>query len=205
MVNYANGKIYKIEPIVEHEEGDIYIGSTTKQYLSQRMDLHRRGYKSWKKEKRNKVMSFELFDKYGMDSCQIVLIEAINANSKDELHSREALHIKTLKCVNKTIPQRTMKEYYADNLDKITTYKHDYYDKHKEKYLERRKQYYEENKEDLAKQMKTYQQTNIDKIRLRCSTIVVCECGSEITHYKKARHMKTIKHIEYINKNNLLQ
>ena len=33
MVNYNNGKIYKIEP-VNGEEGDIYIGSTTKEYLS---------------------------------------------------------------------------------------------------------------------------------------------------------------------------
>ena len=37
MVNYNNGKIYKIEPL-NGEEGDIYIGSTTKEYLSQRMD-----------------------------------------------------------------------------------------------------------------------------------------------------------------------
>ena len=29
MINYNNGKIYKIEPIVEHEEHEIYIGSTT--------------------------------------------------------------------------------------------------------------------------------------------------------------------------------
>ena len=30
MVNYSNGKIYKIVPTVEHEEGDVYYGSTTK-------------------------------------------------------------------------------------------------------------------------------------------------------------------------------
>ena len=35
MTNYNNGKIYMIEPICEYEVGDIYIGSTTKQYLSQ--------------------------------------------------------------------------------------------------------------------------------------------------------------------------
>jgi len=38
MVNYQNGKIYFIEPICEHEENERYIGSTTKQYLSQRME-----------------------------------------------------------------------------------------------------------------------------------------------------------------------
>ena len=41
MVNYSNGKVYKIEPISGGEEGDVYIGSTTKRYLSQRMNTHR--------------------------------------------------------------------------------------------------------------------------------------------------------------------
>jgi len=45
MVNYGNGKIYKIEPIVGHEEGDVYIGSTTNKYLSKRMGVHISKYK----------------------------------------------------------------------------------------------------------------------------------------------------------------
>ena len=56
MINYNNGKIYKIEPIFEHDEKDIYIGSTTKQHLSQRMAFHRGGYKGWKNNKQNKTM-----------------------------------------------------------------------------------------------------------------------------------------------------
>ena len=47
MINYGNGKIYKIEPICEHDEGDIYIGSTTKEKLCQRMTTHRSSYKYW--------------------------------------------------------------------------------------------------------------------------------------------------------------
>lgn len=38
MVNYKDGKIYKI---VSSQTAKIYIGSTTKKYLSQRMDDHR--------------------------------------------------------------------------------------------------------------------------------------------------------------------
>jgi hypothetical protein len=34
---YNNSKIYKIKPICDYEEGDIYIGSTTKKYLCERM------------------------------------------------------------------------------------------------------------------------------------------------------------------------
>ncbi len=123
MVNYSNGKIYKIEPICDHDEGDIYIGSTTKQYLSQRIDKHRSNYKSWKNNKCNKVQVFEIFDKYGVSNCQIVLIENVNAESKDELLAREKHYIKSVKCVNKNIPGRTMKEYYQDNYDTFKKYR----------------------------------------------------------------------------------
>jgi hypothetical protein len=46
MTNYNNGKIYKIEPL-NGEDGDIYIGSTTKKLLCQRMASHRYDYKRW--------------------------------------------------------------------------------------------------------------------------------------------------------------
>ena len=50
-MNYQNGKIYKIE---SHVGPKIYSGSTTKQYLSQRMEKHRSGYNRWKLNKKNK-------------------------------------------------------------------------------------------------------------------------------------------------------
>ena len=48
--DYSQGKIYKIEPTCDHEVRDIYIGSTTKQYLSQQMTNHRKQYLQWEKE-----------------------------------------------------------------------------------------------------------------------------------------------------------
>ena len=42
--NYANGKIYQI---ISHAGDKIYIGSTTKRLLSQRMEKHRSSYKRW--------------------------------------------------------------------------------------------------------------------------------------------------------------
>ena len=72
MVNYENGKIYKIESYL----GDmIYIGSTTKKYLSQRMDTHRSDYKRWKNGVYNFVTSFTIFEEYGIENCNIVLLE----------------------------------------------------------------------------------------------------------------------------------
>ena len=89
MINDNNGQIYKIEPIIEHGPHEIYIGSTTKEFLSQRMANRRDCYKRWKNEKFRKISSFELFEKYGIDNCQITLIENYSCNSKDELTSKE--------------------------------------------------------------------------------------------------------------------
>lgn len=102
MVNYSNGKIYKIEPLVEHDEGDIYIGATTKQYLSQRMDTHRRDYNRFQNGKYHYITVYQLFEKYGVENCKITLLENCNnITTKDELNSRETHYIQTLKCVNK--------------------------------------------------------------------------------------------------------
>ncbi len=110
-MNYQNTKIYKIEST----KGDkIYIGSTTKQYLSQRMDTHRKDYKKWKNGNNKRITSYELFDEYGVENCSIILLETFPCNSKDEAHAREAYYIRSLVCVNKVIPDRTPKEYKKD-------------------------------------------------------------------------------------------
>ena len=126
MVNYSNGKIYKIEPIVEHDEGDIYIGSTTKQYLSQRMDSHRNSYKQWKKGNKGLTTSFLLFEKYGIQNCCIILLESVNANSKDELHAREKHYIQMGKCVNKIVPSRKNQEYRDNHKEHKACYDKQY-------------------------------------------------------------------------------
>ena len=58
-MDYQSSKIYKI---TSHLGDKIYIGSTTKKYLSDRMASHRGAYKDWKAEKRTKTYSFEIFD-----------------------------------------------------------------------------------------------------------------------------------------------
>jgi len=116
MVNYNNGKIYKIEDLA----GEMcYIGSTTKSRLCQRMVQHRAMYNQWKSGKGDKYTVFDIFEKYGIDNCRIVLVETYPCESKDELTSREAHFIKTLQCVNKVIPMRTRLQYYQDNSHQI--------------------------------------------------------------------------------------
>ena len=99
--DYTNGKIYKIEPNCEHDEGDVYVGCTTKKYLSQRMTSHKYKYNDWvKNPDTSKTSSFTLFEKYGIVNCNIILLESVKANSFDELKSREAYYIKSMKSFN---------------------------------------------------------------------------------------------------------
>ena len=123
VIKYENGKIYKIIGNVPTDP--CYVGSTTKHYLSQRLTKHVNNYKNWKKgNKEDKIMSFELFDKYGIENCKIILLETVEAKSKDELRQREQHYIDQLECVNKQIAittreivLREKKEYYQNNKD----------------------------------------------------------------------------------------
>ncbi len=120
MTNYQNGKIYKIEDV----GGNLcYIGSTTKLYLSHRMATHRGDYRQWLAGKGNKITVMDIFEKYGVENCKIVLIELYPCDSKDELHKREAHYITTTECVNKNIPGRTLAEYNQDNKERIQAHK----------------------------------------------------------------------------------
>ena len=158
MVIYNNGKIYKIENNIDDM---IYIGSTTKQYLSQRMDNHRSCYKGWKSGKSTKVMVFDMFEKHGIENCFIVLLELVNCNTKDELLAREAYYIKTLVCVNKCIPLRTDKQYRVDNKEKL-------------------KEKYDDNKYKINKQR---------KIKYTCECGSISCYSHKSRHEKSIKHL----------------
>ena len=190
-MDYQNGKIYKIESVKGEK---VYIGSTTKKYLSQRMDKHRSNYKDWKKgSDQGKYSSFVLFEEYGLDNCNIILLESCPCNSKDELRSREAHHIRAEKnCVNNVIPQRTSEEYYNDKKLIINAKSREYYATHQEN----RHQYLERTKEKRRQQAKERYEKQ--------SETSECPCGITCTAYYKRKHEKTKTHLEYLSKLNPL-
>ena len=111
MVNYNKGKIYRIIPNCDHEPHEQYIGSTTKEYLSQRLATHKVDYQRFKRKGTcGRTTSFILFDKFGADNCVIVLIENVYADTKAELLKRERFHIENMSCINKRFPYYQMKK-----------------------------------------------------------------------------------------------
>ena len=167
MVNYGNAKIYKIVRLSDDEL--IYVGSTTKQYLSSRLAEH----KDKAKRCPNRKVYKSINENGGWENHQIVLIELCACNSKDEMHKKERENIVLLKPIaNIQIPTRTIQQYYIDNKEKS-------------------KQYYMDNKEKINKYDKQYHIDNKDKINQK----IICSCGRTYTHNNRARHNKSKIHL----------
>lgn len=124
MIDYSLGKIYKIVG-----NGLIYVGSSCRPLLSQRLATHKYGYKSWLGGKGDKITSFECITD---PECYIELLELCPSSCIDELKKCEAKWIRELECVNKCMPCRTKKEYREDNKDKIKAYRLANRDKNRE-------------------------------------------------------------------------
>ena len=187
MPNYQNGKIYKIESYIGN---CIYYGSTTQQ-LSYRMSGHRRVYKNGKGITSSKVLQYP--------DAKIYLVELYPCNSKIELHMREGYYIKNNDCVNKYIAGRTIKEWRNDNKEKIKKNKSQYYEDNKDIITKHNKQYRDDNKDKILKHNKQYYIKNKEKIKIQSSKQCICICGSIHRLVDKSRHMKTKKHISYMN------
>ena len=179
MVNYANGKIYQVMAKDGGDTGDVYVGSTSKEYLSQRMDTHRTNYSKWKNGKYSNVTVFGILEKYGVDNCCIVLLELVNASNIDELHARERHWIQSMPCVNKVIPGRTNAEWYVDNREKVVTYQ---------------TQYRVNNREQILTHQDQYRADNRELLNLKQSENIQCECGCIVNRCHMLRHKTTKKH-----------
>ena len=157
MVTYGNSKIYKIER--KSDNALIYVGSTTKQYLSQRLVEH----KAKSKRHPNRKVYKSIFDNEGWENHQILLIKLYPCNSRDELRSEEARFIRVLKPIsNIEIPMRTSTEYYVDNCEKIKL---------------RVNNFRKENPEIIKERKKKYYYANQDKIKEKRSQTITCCCG----------------------------
>jgi len=177
-MDYKNGKIYKI---TSDSYDKIYIGSTC-QSLSKRMTTHRADYNQFLKNNRKSLTSFELIK---LGNAIIILIEDFPCERKEQLHARERYYIELNKdiCVNKYIPTRTDKEYRNDTKEKIRERMNKYNQINKEKKAEYYKDHYQKNKEKLK---------NIGKQHIECI------CGSYICKYAKSKHIRSKKHLAFI-------
>jgi len=153
MVNYKNGKIYKL---FSYDNDLVYVGSTT-QALSERLGKH--------KCPSNKACSKILFE--NSNNVKIELIENCECDNIEQLHRLEGEYIRRLDCVNKNIPGRTDKEYREDNKEQLKEYSKEWYENNKEHLKQYMKEYSENNKEQIKEREKEYREKNKEQIKER--------------------------------------
>ena len=163
MVNYQLGKIYKI---VCNETGEQYIGATCQKKLCTRLAQH---------VSSKKCASKGIIER---GNYEILLIESVPVDSKDQLHQRERFYIESIECVNKQIPCRTetekrnikkewrqenkeyQKEWRQDNKEKMKEYNKKNYVDNREKILEKQKKYDIKHRDNKLEYDKEYRQQN---------------------------------------------
>ena len=171
MVNYNEGKIYKI---VCNVTDLVYYGSTCVR-LCDRLSGHVSNYKGFleNKPKVNYVTSFKVLEN---KDYYIELVENVPCNNKDELFVRENYYIKNFPNVNKVLPRGSPTDIHERRLLAKSVYR----EMNRESINEKRKINYHQNKV-----------TEYAKKRLP----IICECGLSIARGIKSSHIKTKNHL----------
>jgi hypothetical protein len=194
MTDYSKGLIYKL-CCKDTDITDIYIGSTTG--FRHRKSGHKGSCNNENSTKYNYgVYKFIRENGGGWENWDMVLVEYYPCETKLELEKKEREIIEKLKpTLNKKIPTRTDKEYREDSKEKKAKQSKKYREENKEKISKRKKIWCEENKEKI----KIYREERKEEIREKKKEKMTCECGAIIRKNDIGKHLKTIKHKNYIN------
>ena len=166
---------------------DLYVGSTTDYY--NRKSKHKSNCIS----ENCKSYNFNVY-KYiratgGWDNWSMIEIEKFPCKDSMEARARERYWCEqfnsTLNSNKPYITDTELKEYF-------TEYKAEYYQNNKDKILHYQNKYNNNNKDKLLE----YRLNNKNKLYQKQD----CICGSKYTYMHKQRHLKTNKHLDFINK-----
>jgi hypothetical protein len=187
MSEYKIGKIYKIMYIGNENIHITYIGSTFNT-LRDRFYNH--------KAKKNCAI-YSYFEEYGIENFKIFLIKEYEVCDLKHLQLYEQLWMNKLKNIN------INKAFQIDKL-----YNKQYSKLNKIKNNIRSKKWNEQNKEITNIRSKKWNEQNKEIIKIynkeryiKNKESILCECGSNVTKYNLNNHIKTKKHINFINKN----
>lgn len=172
MPNYQLGKIYKIVNLVTD---DVYVGSTSKKYLSSRFGCH---IQDAKDETRHSKLNLAI-RQYGRAQFQISLLENFPCNSDVELQAREQYYIEELN------PE------YNQNAAHLT------YEEMRKKKNEYEKQYRLKNPDIIKRIAKGTREKNKEKYKLQRKVDEYCNiCKCDVRKDGMKKHEVTTKHLD---------
>lgn len=204
MINYKNGKIYKIE-----FDGYLYVGSTAKKMLCERRGNHVRNYAEPKNATMPLYSTIRLRENL-WQGIPIILLEAYSCSSKDELWAREQHWIDKLKPnLNRYRAFITAEEAKVRDVEKQKEYLQQPHVEEARRQWERNyrlspgvkeknnagcRDYYERNKEWEQERCKDYARAHEEERHIYRTTRVNCPtCNLEVSRLSLKRHM-TRKH-----------
>lgn len=187
------GRVYKI---IVNCSNECYVGSTIQECRA-RWQEHKYRYNNFKDGDR-KITCYELFDKYGIENCKIILIKEYEVADKTHLEAYEQLWINKLRAINKQNPfcikKLWAKQYKEKNGEIMKQKSREYHQKHKEERNKKHKEYVQKNKEKISQQKKEYHQKHREEILQKNKEKITCECGVEIVKMALSRHKRTKNH-----------
>lgn len=89
--------------------------------------------------------------------------------------------------------------YYNNNKNAINEKRRNNYNDNKDKIQKQNKIYRDKNKEKLNEKGKKYYELNKEEINKRLNEKITCECGSIIKKKCKSNHLKSKKHLDFVN------
>lgn len=153
--------IYKIQPKEKQDEKDCYYGSTTFYNINSRFSAHKSRYFYNLNTEKDKILKTckigsirKIFEKYGPENCECVLVETFDFIDKKHRLEREAYYIKNFPCINNNIPDgsfkqqsklNNMKKWRENNQEKIKEYAIKYKEKKMLQQLEQLKKWNTKN------------------------------------------------------------
>jgi hypothetical protein len=175
-INYSNTVIYKIV-CNDLSITDVYVGSTTdfiKRKYHHKSDCNNKNSKNYNEKKYIVIRANN-----GWDSWSMIEIEKFPCNDNNEARARERYWYELINAnMNSVSPFITKDEKTKQN-------------------LEQSKKYYELNKSVVNKKHKNYYALNKKEINEKS----ICLCGVCYTNANKYNHLKTKKHISYLEEN----
>lgn len=134
------------------------------------------------------------------NNWRMIVVEDYPCETKNEALRRERYWIENQQAtLNKNIPTRTHQEYTQENVEKIKEKQKQYNEEHMEEIKEYQKQYNENNREEIKIKKKQYRKKNEAIIKIKHNEKFNCECGGKYTYSHKMEHLKSKKHLKYLN------